>query len=195
MLVNELSGASQVETEALHQSTRTLLRYWERLCIDGAVPSRAQLDLKQIVAIAPDLMIVERRNGFRFRLAGTRICAMLRREMTGTDVLADFDRFETNIVRQLLNGVLDTLKPCLLRLRLQTSVGETFDAEMIAVPIRAKDGESMHIFGGIFPIQDISRLVYDSIAILGLAGVRSVAPQPSAGRTRAFSVIQGGLAR
>lgn len=192
MLVNEQLGASQVETQAVHPSARALLRHWDTLRGPAAAPSRGQLELRPMAAYAGNLLIIERKGGYKWRLAGTRLCHLFRQELTGRDALAGLDSFEADVVRRLLDGVIDRSQPCLIRLRLTTSGGASFDAELLALPLLAKDG-AMQVFGGLFPIEDVQALVYDNVNQIELAGVRGSVPKSARG-ARGFKVIQGGRA-
>jgi hypothetical protein len=54
-------------------------------------------------------------------------------------------------------------------------------AELVGLPIHAKNGPRFHIFGGIFPLRDISTLGYSAITFLELAAARSIWTEPLPG--------------
>src|SRR4051812_19077701 len=76
--------------EVLHPGTRTLFRYWESIRGEDSAPRRRQLDLDRIRALVPSLFIFERSpvKGYLWRLAGTKLCQLWRRELTGMPVLS-----------------------------------------------------------------------------------------------------------
>jgi hypothetical protein len=177
MLVNDTSELSKAESHILHPGTRTLYRYWETIRAEKAAPNRGDLNLAQIGAIVPNLMMLERdhmRQTYKWRLAGTQICQLYRRELTGTDALAGWDKFERDTIKKLLDTVVTSLQPCLLRYRLTTNSDQVIGAEMIGLPLHARNGSRFHVFGGIFPFRDITGIGYEDIKQLELSGARTI---------------------
>lgn len=211
MLVNEYGGASQGDSEILHPSSRALFRFWEATRAEESAPSRNKLDLSQIRDLVPYLLIVEpdaARGGFRFRLAGTGVCNLYRRELTGSAVLTGWDSFETDVVGRFLTGVVHGLQPCLLRFRMRTDLGQLIGVEMIGLPLQSGNGGNIHIFGGMFAFRETASLAYRSITAMELSGARSIWTEHLPGDTlvrqlenslnrpfQPFQVINGGRGR
>jgi hypothetical protein len=202
----ETIEATEPNTEILHPGSRKLFRYWEGIRGECAAPSRDSIDLKALKDLVPWLFVLERnwtRKIFSWRLAGTGVCQLWRAELTGTDVMKGWDRFELDTAFRLLDGVTTNLQPCAFRLRLITSLGHHLPVEMIALPIRARGNIATHIFGAITPFLDLSALGYDSIVAIHLLSARVIWTEPVPGdslidekiRKRWFSpfqVITGG---
>jgi hypothetical protein len=177
MLVNDFSDLSQAESHILHPGTRTLYRYWETIRAENAAPNRDDLDLKQITAIVPNLMMLERdnmRQTYNWRLAGTNTCMLHRRELTGTNVLTGWDKFERDTINKLLDKVVTSLQPCLIRFRLTTNMDQVIGAEMLGLPLHARNGSRFHVFGGVFPFRDVASIDYESIKQMELSGARTI---------------------
>jgi hypothetical protein len=51
----------------------------------------------------------------------------------------------------------------------------------LGLPILAKNGTRFHVFGGIFPLRDISQLGYGSVTGLELSAARSIWTEPLPG--------------
>ena len=127
MLVNEPNGASQANLPLEHASSRTLYRHWEATRAEQAAPARSALNLRAIAALVPNLAILEQPyadGDFVWRLAGTGVCALLTRDVTGSRVTSGFDAFEADVVRRLLSGVTEQLQPCVLKLKFISEVGD-----------------------------------------------------------------------
>jgi hypothetical protein len=177
MLVNDISDLSQAESHILHPGTRKLFRYWEGIRAERAAPNRDDLDLKQITAIVPNLMMLERdhmRLTYNWRVAGTATCKLLCQELTGTDALAGWGKFERDTMTKLLDKVVTSLQPCLIRFRLTTNTDDVIGAEMLGLPLHARNGSRFHVFGGVFPFRDASTLNYDHIVDRELSGARTI---------------------
>lgn len=210
MLATEQDLPAADEVSILHPSSRTLFRFWETMRGANAAPRRADLDLKQIHALVPNLLVAEleeRTLAYRWRLAGTGICELYQRELTGTGLLEGWDAFETGVISRYLDGVVRNLQPCLLRFRFRTNLDQEIGAEMIGLPLLATDGRTIHILGGIFPFREIWSLAYSRITGMQLSAARSIWTEhlpgdellSQAGETadnrpfRPFQVITGGL--
>ena len=66
-----------------HQATRDLYAYWQQLRRGRTAPDRSEIepaDIRHLLGHTFILEVVSRRE-FRFRLAGTRVCALFGREM------------------------------------------------------------------------------------------------------------------
>ena len=184
MLVNDSKEASQAYAHIQHPGTRALFSFWEKIRGEKAAPGRDDLDLRQISAIIPNLLILERdhlHQTFKWRLAGSEIGQLYRQKLTNTNALAGWGGFEHNILKQLFNTVVTSLQPCLVRFHLTTDTGQTIGAELLGLPMLARNGMRFHIFGGIFPLRDISRMGYGSITALELSAARSIWTEPLPG--------------
>ena len=177
MLVNELNETSQADSQILHPGSRALFSYWERIRAEEAAPPRCALDLRELRDLIPNLMIIEhepRGGGLIWRLAGTLITDLYRQDVKGNSVVKGWESFEANIARGLLNGVIQKLQPCLLRLRLRTDLEQIIGAEMIGLPLQSNDGKSIQVFGGLFAFRDTPSLCYRQITAIELSGARSI---------------------
>jgi hypothetical protein len=185
--VRDLASDTNVITkppgDALHPGSRAIFRHWEAIRGESSAPHRDDLDLRQLCQFVSWLFIMERSprtGGYLWRLAGSKVCELWRRELTGSEVLTGLDRFEVETIQRLLDGVSRNLQPCALRLRLTTSLGQMIDAEIIALPLRARDG-SIHVFGGVLPFRDAEALGHERIAGIELSGARTIRTEPVPG--------------
>jgi len=166
--------------EILHPSSRALFRYWEAIRGEDSSPSRRQLDLSKIRAFVPCLFIIERHplKGYVWRLAGTQLCYLWRRELTGTPVLWGWDAFEKHTTERLFDGVVQSHQPFVLRFRVFTSPGQDFGAEMIGLPLHSLAGDETHVFGTIMPFREIDAFGYDRISSIQLSAARVIWTEP-----------------
>ncbi len=175
MLVNEDLITNQADFLILHPGNRALFRYWERVRGERAAPLRTDVDLKQVRPYVGSLFIIERRgDNYCWRIAGTKLCEIYRRELTGGDCLAEHDAFERTTISRYLASTVDNLQPCVLRFRLKTSRGDLIGVEMLGLPIQSGNGDTIHIFGGVFPFREIGPMAYEAITGVELSGARSI---------------------
>lgn len=202
MWVNEEARSSQAET--IHPLSRLLFRNWEAMRGQRSAPARQDLDLRQMRKLVPSLFIAEHcaaSPDFRWRLAGTAVCSLFGRELTGTCLLDGWDKFEGNVIRRFLSGVSGTHQPALLKLRFTTDRGQHMLADMAAFPLMAADGASTHVLGGLFAFADPQLKYYDAITTREILSARFVSSEPMAAlpdesltqARRKFRLISGGL--
>ena len=208
MLVNENGGTNQDDSPVLHPSSRALFRFWEQMRAEQAAPRRDQLDLSRIKPLVPNLFIAAHDPStatYRWRLAGTALCEMMCHEVTGGNLLADWDRFDANVAARYLGKVIHALQPCLIRTRMQTDLNQMLGAELVGLPLQSAAGNSVHVFGGIFPFRSPASMGYSRILRLELSGARTIWTEhlpgdqllaqtlaPAAAPFRNFHVIPGG---
>jgi hypothetical protein len=206
MLVNDDYATAQDETHILHPSSRKLFRFWETMRAEKAAPGRDELDLKKIRELVPNLFIAEyapRSGLYRWRLAGTAICELFRRELTGNNMLADWDSFEADTISRFLASTIASRQPCILRFRLQTDRAQIIGAELAGFPMISADAKSTQIFGGLFTFREITTLDYTTLTRFEISAARSIwtenlpaaaqPPQADAPALRNFHLISGGL--
>jgi hypothetical protein len=199
--------------EILHPLSRALFRYWEKVRGERSAPDRRDIDLKEIREIVRWLCILERepvRQCYRWRLAGTGICRIFGRELTGDSVFRQWDRFEQQMLSGMLDQVIGTLQPSVSRIRAVTLSGEQLGLELIALPMLPERGMVPHIFGALIPFREPDWLGADPLTSFSLSAVKVIwtepipgeagpaadlKPRSARGRTIVpFQVIDGGLA-
>jgi hypothetical protein len=114
-------------------------------------------------------------------------------------MLAGWERFERGVIARSLAAVTARHECALLRLRYRTDRGELAEAEMLALPMLARDQETTHVLGGLFPKDAAGLRHYAHMTPAMIAGARLLtaddlsAPAFSAQARRKFHVITGGL--
>lgn len=184
MLTNDSKEASQAYAHIKHPGTRALFSFWEKIRGEKAAPNRDDLDLRQIVAIVPNLVMLERdhlHQTFKWRLAGSEISQLYRQKLTDTNALAGWRSFERDTLKQLFTTVVTSLQPCLVRYHLTTDTDQVIGAELLGLPMHARNGSRFHIFGGIFPLRDVSNLRYSAVTFMELTSARSIWTEPLPG--------------
>lgn len=196
---NETSGS-----QILHPGSRKLFCHWEALRAERACPTREEFSLADIRDIVPDLVILERdhiRKSFRYRLAGSNVCDLMKSNLTGTDALAGWDDFERDVISKHLIQTVSNFQPTLFRARLTTDTRQQVAAEFIGLPIRMRRSERLEIVGGLFSFRPSHGLGHGAVVSRELLAIRSVwteyqnvvtgRPVPT---ERRFKLINGGLA-
>jgi hypothetical protein len=196
--------------QILHPGSRQLFRHWEMLRAERACPTREEFELTDLKPLLADMVIIDRdhlRNSFKFRLAGTRVCSLFGRNVTGTSVVEGWDSFEADVISRHLLTVVNQQQPAVIRMRLTTDRGQVVAAELVALPVQMRGSHRIQIIGAMFPFRAAQSLGHSSIAHRELVSARVVwtehvrphdAEMPASNRppvrqgTRNFTLIAGG---
>ncbi len=186
----------------LEPGNQALLQHWDSFRTGNPAPRRSDLDLRQMRRLLPGMFIAESDGleGYTWRLAGTGICHLFRREMTGRDFLGGWMSFERGVMTRFLAGVTEDYRQVSFRLRLNTDRGQRIHLEMLALPLIAADGVTTQILGGFSPLEDSQIQIYSKISEMELTSARFLSPldlgrdaeTPLEAR-RKFRMIEGGL--
>jgi hypothetical protein len=212
-MIDQLPQNDDQDTQMLHPGSRQLFRYWETLRAEKAYPRREDVDFAAIKAVMPDLVIIERdhlRKSFRYRLAGSRVCALFGMNLTGTDAFASWDHFETDVIRRHLEIALTRFQPAVIRMRLTTDRDQQLAAELVVLPVQMQNSNRVQLIGGMFPFRPAASMGHTVIAARELVSARVIWTEhqgilptqpenmlPNVGDrpvSRNFRLIDGGLA-
>lgn len=203
---------SDADVQILHPSSRRLFRHWEALRAERPYPTREEFELAPIRDMLPDIIVVDRdhlRRSFRYRMAGSRACALFGYNLTGKDVLAPWGAFERGVLNRHLDTALREFQPCTIRIRLSAPGVEPVAAELLMLPVQMRGSDTVQLIGGMFGFRRAnleglpaplslelvsSRTIWTEHRGAPLAA-RSLPPAPSMPtrpRFRHLEVIQGG---
>jgi hypothetical protein len=136
-------------------TSRQLFAYWDRVRNGRVAPRRFEIEPAKIAALLPETFIVEGAGllGYRFRLAGTRICEQFGRELRGADLLSLWEEADRDAVASLLHTVFADAAVGYGRFRAYTRAGRQASFELVLLPL-IHTGEAINrILGAITAIE------------------------------------------
>lgn len=161
----------------MHPSSRTLFRAWEATRGEMSAARKQDLDLKRISGILPSLCILQRDHGqpvYRWRLAGTAVCRIWGKELTGHDVLAGWPDFEQQTMSSAFDMVIATLQPCVARFRAVNNHGAEVGLEFIALPIQDSKTGALQILGAVSSFRSPDWLGTTELVNFELSAMRQI---------------------
>ncbi len=193
--------------QLLHPGNRMLFRHWETIRAERACPTRDDIELRAISKLMPFLAIVEMDKEAEipiYKLAGTAVCDLFQRPLTGEQVVAAMERFERRLVTETLILALEKLQPCLIRLRFLSQQGQVSTAEFLALPVFNANLNATQLLCGVFSFSEQSNGRESTWASIELIATRMIWTEHVMGdqlldqvgrkASTAFKVIKGGLA-
>jgi hypothetical protein len=188
-------------------TSRQLYAYWDRVRNGRVAPRRFEIEPSGIAGVLPETFIAEGggRLGYRFRLAGTRICEQFGRELRGADLLSLWDKADRDAVSSLLHTVFSDAAVGYGRFHAYSCANRQASFEFVLLPL-IHTGEIVNrILGAITAIEPpfwlgAEPLLRQEIVELNLHWPDGVPAFMAQGGgevvsigTRRFRVLEGGL--
>jgi hypothetical protein len=190
-----------------HASSKELFAYWDMCRGHRLVPDRADIEPGEIRHALADIFILtcDPAQGYPFRLAGTRMCALFGRELKAERFLGLWRRDRNHELPTLLATIADEAVGAVASVDGQTDDGRELLLELLLLPLRHRDHSVARIIGalapmsmpywfGVLPVGDLSlrglRHLGENVDIIS-PPLFTAAPAEPAARAR-FVVHQGG---
>jgi len=188
-----------------HPSSRDLFTYWTKQRGERPAPDRADIDPAEIRHALGDVFMLAADfvEGQRFRLAGTRVCALFGRELKGESFSAAFAVTSRQEVLAMLTDVIGESAGLVAGVAGHNTQGETTDLELLLLPLARKDYARVRAIGVLAAHETPCWIGERPIQNLTLGTVRYVGAQTETPKSflpalearlrRGFRVYQGGL--
>jgi hypothetical protein len=190
-----------------HQSTRAVFDYWTKKRGSRVAPARADIDPTEIRHALGDtfMLAADFAGRLRFRLAGTRVCALFDRELKG-EPFSDLWSADSRVaIDELLAIVTDEAAGVVAGVTARVEDGITADLELLLLPLASTGHARIRAIGVLAPsappwwlgAKPVAELTLGTLRHTGADNDISIAPRLTAGalgsRVRhGFVVYSGG---
>jgi hypothetical protein len=108
-----LAALDEIAMQAVHPKIARMLGYCRTIVPPDRLPGRAQFDPIAVPALLPNVWLLEREPGprFRYRLMGTRVAAAFQSDLTGRYVEDAHTPESAAAMHAYLMGVVDSRRP------------------------------------------------------------------------------------
>ena len=147
-----MRGLVVVATDMKHAATRDLYCYWDSLRGARMAPERVDIDPGAIRRILGDTFIVEVDGvrGYPFRLAGTRLCAMMGHELRGWSLIESFAVRPARDVAPA-RRLSDDSAAVVVGIEATSNQHHHLDLELLMLPLRHRGKTHSRILGSLTP--------------------------------------------
>jgi hypothetical protein len=161
-----------------HASTRAVHDYWNTQRGRRPAPDRTDIDPADIRHALCDtfMLAVDFVDHLRFRLAGTRICALFGREIKGDAFIDLWHEASRNAVDDLLTICTTETEGAVAGLTGRTEDGDTTDLEMLLLPIAHSGQTRVRALGVLAPLTPTYWIGVKPLVELDLGVVRHIGP-------------------
>ena len=137
-----------------HPSTRALYAYWNQKRGNRAAPDRSDIDPAAIRHALGDtfMLAADFVDELRFRLAGTRVCALFCREIKGEAFPALWSEESRKGIEDLLTIVTNETLGAVAGLTGRTADGSEADVEILLLPLAHLGHARIRALGVLAPI-------------------------------------------
>lgn len=135
-------------------TTKTLYGYWDATRGSRLAPRRFEIEPARIADILSDTLILERGDdlGFRFRLAGTRICDTFGQELRGTTFTDGWSAEDRSTLQRHLAVISREAAVGVFQFEAETAAGRTACFELLLLPLMHTRETVDRILGSIVAI-------------------------------------------
>lgn len=169
-----------------HQATQALYAYWNEVRHGRVAPQRLEIQPARIASLLLDTFILERteHDVYRFRLAGTRICARFGMELRSSNFLDCWSEGDRGMLEHHLTAIVDLGRGGLFtgeaEFPVETGPGRTARVptmfEMIVLPLVHTGNAIDRMLCHLVPLDDPDRDPNERIAALRLIAAQSIWP-------------------
>ncbi len=192
-----------------HQSTRTVFDYWNKKRGTRLAPARDDIDPTDIRHALSDtfMLAADFADQLRFRLAGTRVCALFGREIKGEAFTELWSETSRRSIDELLTIVTDEATGAVAGLTARTEDGDEADLELLLLPLGQVGQARIRAIGVLAPAippywlgaKPVTELTLGTLRHTGANADLALAPRlvPAAAGSRVqhgFVVYNGGRA-
>jgi hypothetical protein len=119
------------------RTSQILYRYWNEVRGTRLAPTRFEIEPGRITEILSETFIVEGggEGSFKFRLAGTRMCEQLGRELRGREFLELFSGDDENVLRRSLEAVTGQGAVGIYEIEARDPAGRPVTFEVVLLPL------------------------------------------------------------
>lgn len=138
-----------------HKTTETVFQYFNDLRGDRPAPLRSEIDPAALKSVLPDLFILEKgRDGIvRFRLAGTRVCLILGREMRDRAFIDIWHSTVRHRMRLAADAVIANRSALEIAVTATDGDGNALPMEMLMLPLFSRAEQCDRIFGSLVALE------------------------------------------
>jgi hypothetical protein len=162
-----------------HPSTRAVFEYWNKRRGTRAAPERGEIDPSEIrLALGDTFMLAaDFVDQLRFRLAGTRVCALFCREIKGEIFTAAWGEASRKAIEELLVIVNEEAVGVVAGLTARTEEGHEAELEMLLLPLAHSGHARIRALGVLAPTVPPYWLGTQPVTALELVTLRHIGPE------------------
>jgi hypothetical protein len=146
-----------------HPSNRAFFAYWDAQRGGERAPDRSDIEPGAVRELLGDIFVLsyDSSAGYPFRVAGTRVCALLGRDLKDKSFAALFAPDSRHEIDEIVTVVAEELLGAVAGLTAATEDGKTAHLELLLLPFNTRAHTPISMTGLLAPFGDAQGILSD----------------------------------
>ena len=138
-----------------HPSSREFFAYWDARRGDARAPDRSEVEPGAVRELLGDIFVLSYDNdaGYPFRVAGTRVCALLGRDLKDASFAALFTPDSRREIEDVITYVAEEMLPAIAGIKATGQDGATAHLELLLLPFNNRAHAPVSLTGLLAPFE------------------------------------------
>jgi len=139
-----------------HPSSREFFAYWDAKRGDARAPDRSEIEPGAVRELLGDIFVLSYDNdaGYPFRVAGTRVSALLGRDLKDASFTALFAPDSRREISDVINYVAEEMLPAIAGITATSDDGKTAHLELLLLPFNNRAHAPVSLTGVLAPFEN-----------------------------------------
>ena len=139
-----------------HPSSRQFFAYWNAKRGEARAPDRSEIEPGAVRELLGDIFVLSYDNdsGYPFRVAGTRVSALLGRDLKDVSFSALFTEDSRREIEDIITYVAEEMLPAIAGVTAVTDDGKTAHLELLLLPFNNRAHAPISLTGLLAPFED-----------------------------------------
>ncbi|MBN8963354.1 MAG: PAS domain-containing protein [Rhizobiales bacterium] len=139
-----------------HPASREFFAYWDEKRGLNPAPDRSELEPGPVRELLGDIFVLsyDPAAGYPFRVAGTRVCALLGKDLKGEEFSALFQPASRIEIEDILDAVIADKLAAVIGVTARTSEGRPIPLELLLLPFNTRAHMPISLTGLLVPFVD-----------------------------------------
>ena len=139
-----------------HPSNREFFAYWDEKRGDARAPDRSEIEPGAVRELLGDIFVLscDSTAGYPFRVAGTRVCALLGRDLKDQSFSALFAPEGRREIEDIIAVVSEEMLAAVAGITATSQNGSTAHLELLLLPFNARAHTPISLTGLLAPFDD-----------------------------------------
>jgi hypothetical protein len=138
-----------------HPSSREFFAYWDAKRGDARAPDRSEIEPGAVRELLGDIFVLSYENeaGYPFRVAGTRVCALLGRDLKDTGFSTLFAPDSRREIEDIISYVAEEMLSAIVGITATSDEGTTAHLELLLLPFNNRAHAPISLTGVLAPFE------------------------------------------
>lgn len=149
------AGRATGQQSMKHRSSREFFAYWDKMRGHAAAPDRSDIEPSAVRELLGDIFVLayDAEAGYPFRVAGTRVSALLGRDLKDQSFSALFAAGARRAVEDIIAVVAEETLPAIAGVTATSETGETAHLELLLLPFSTRAHAPVSLTGVLAPFE------------------------------------------